>query len=378
MQTIGVVSGPQAKAVVENAIHKRMGRTTAVLERALSSAPDDLRARSRALGFPVEGVPVTSSTPGGRLLLEVNGSGISRRFGIHPHALGQMAERVGMPGRYASDLAGGACWQVDLLAEIFGRSFREVDGSWLVRSVDGQARGFLSSAYKPIDVRPVLSSIVGALDRIGAVCYEAVASDLRVSVRALQPEPFEIAPGEWVCLGVDWANTDFGGTANAVSLFVLRALCLNGMTGQTVLRQVHLGARQEVSGVEWSGRTRRLEVAADKSRTADVVQAVLSPEAVEERVAALRASAEKATTWAEVERSLRGKLGKGDLEAVRAVFEGPDVVNVPPGANLWRASNAVSWLARSAAQDGSDTDRVLDLERAAGSLLPESTVTVLG
>jgi hypothetical protein len=56
-------------------------------------------------------------------------------------------------------------------------------------------------------------------------------------------------------------------------------------------------------------------------------------------------------------------LLKGELEAVKNAFEGPDCVNLPPAQTEWRLSNAVSWIAGAT----EDADRRLELERVAGS-----------
>ena len=64
-------------------------------------------------------------------------------------------------------------------------------------------------------------------------------------------------------------------------------------------------------------------------------------------------------------------LGKADSEKAADLFEGNDVVNLPPGNTVWRLSNAVSWLAQG---KNLSTDRKLELERVAGELIPHQAV----
>jgi hypothetical protein len=59
-------------------------------------------------------------------------------------------------------------------------------------------------------------------------------------------------------------------------------------------------------------------------------------------------------------RTLPSQVQKSVVDA----FESPDVINLPEGNTAWRASNAISWVARQT----KDAELRLDLERAAGAL----------
>ena len=52
-------------------------------------------------------------------------------------------------------------------------------------------------------------------------------------------------------------------------------------------------------------------------------------------------------------------------KSVVAAFDSADVINLPEGQTAWRASNAISWIARHT----EDAEMRLELERAAGSLV---------
>jgi hypothetical protein len=58
-------------------------------------------------------------------------------------------------------------------------------------------------------------------------------------------------------------------------------------------------------------------------------------------------------------------LPKQVQKSVVDAFESPDVINLPEGNTAWRASNAISWVARHT----EDAEMRLDLERAAGALV---------
>ena len=58
-------------------------------------------------------------------------------------------------------------------------------------------------------------------------------------------------------------------------------------------------------------------------------------------------------------------LPKHVQKSVIDAFESPDVINLPEGGTAWRASNAISWVARNT----EDAELRIDLERAAGALV---------
>ncbi len=62
---------------------------------------------------------------------------------------------------------------------------------------------------------------------------------------------------------------------------------------------------------------------------------------------------------------LKQHLNKGEAKAVSDAFSGPDVINLPPGENRWRLSNAISLLARETENE----HRSLELQQIAGKLV---------
>ena len=73
----------------------------------------------------------------------------------------------------------------------------------------------------------------------------------------------------------------------------------------------------------------------------------------------------KQLDWKTLRTSLAKRLLKGEVDAVESAYKSDDVMNLPAGASVWRASNAVSWIAGRA----TDPDRKLELERVAGEVL---------
>jgi len=145
--------------------------------------------------------------------------------------------------------------------------------------------------------------------------------------------------------------------------FALRVVCLNGMTRDNLLKQVHLGARLSEE-IEFSDRTHRLDTAASVSAHRDVVRGALGPSGRDRMVEHIRAAHDRTMSKTQLSTATR-TLPKLVQKSVVDAFESPDVINLPEGNTAWRASNAISWVARHT----EDSELRLDLERAAGALV---------
>lgn len=281
------------------------------------------------------------------------------------YAIGQIAEKAAVPTEYLRRLVekDAQPWQHELAVEVLRKHYRNRDADKvLARSVNGNLRGWLSDRYRRLDARPLLDALVGELQTIGAVPYFGTATDTRVALKALVPEIIEPVPGEYMVLGLEFRNSDYGNGPVSLSQFALRVVCLNGMTSDNVLREVHVGGR--LSGdISYSQRTYELDTRATASAIKDTVKGVLGPAARERMIGKIRAANAREFTTA----ALRGATKSLPVKTQKAAvehFESLDVVNLPAGNTAWRASNAISWLARHTQDD----ETRLDLERLAGKI----------
>ena len=163
--------------------------------------------------------------------------------------------------------------------------------------------------------------------------------------------------------GGGWSNSDFGNGTHSFRMFALRVVCLNGMTRENLLKQVHLGARLSEE-IEFSDRTHRLDTAASVSALRDIVRGALGPASRDRMIESVRAAHDRAMTKTQLSTATRA-LPKQVQKSVVDAFESPDVINLPEGNTAWRASNAISWIARHT----EDAELRFDLERAAGALV---------
>lgn len=347
-----------ARTRLEQTVAQGVAKTGPIVQQILGSMPVDEVTPVRETGFIVgdHATPLYST-----------------RIGASPlssHAFGQLMSRTGVPAAYARTLLEdsakeGGEWKARLLENTMDQFLAHSPERYLVRRVNGQVRGVLSDCYRRLDSRPLLESFIKASKDIGAVPVGGVATETRVSLRAIVPTIIEPVPGEAMVFGLNWANSDFGAGTYSISAFVLRLLCLNGMVGESQLKKVHIGARL-AEDASFSEMTHKLDQATLISATGDVVRALLSPAAIQEREIAIRAAHSRELTFEAAWKSVGKQLTKSEREAVKDAYEGPDTLNMPAGQTMWRFANALSWVANS--DKVSDETRI-DLQSMAGKLL---------
>lgn len=345
----------RAREKLTGLIERGCTRAAAVIEQVENQIPEDAIVRGRALTF-------TGSEQGIKLATgdQVGLGG----FLVHDHALHQASEKAGVPWRYVQELR-GTDWGRDLVAHNLNEILRRSDGRHLVRSVGGEVRGMLSDKFRRLDSRPVLEAFTAAVSRLGAVPIEGYAMATKFTLKALLPRIFEPVPNEVMAFGLALSNSDFGDGALSLRVFMLRLWCTNYAITDEALRQVHLGGRLSDT-VEFSDRTMRLDTARSASMIRDITDTELGPDRVGQVCELIRKADEEKLAGPAIRAFLDKHVGKGDSEAIREAFNSADVEMLPPGQTAWRLSNAISWVAGKAEDDG----RKLDLMRVAGLALP--------
>jgi hypothetical protein len=341
------------RSILQHKIDEGARRAAELLTTIERDAPRDQILRMTAARFHL--------APSGGLRVAVG----SDLYEPTDFAVSQIAARVDIPLPYLRELTASAAtdWQRDLAITILGEHHRHNDGRVLVRSVSGQLRGWLSDRYRRLDSRPLIEALAEEATRAGAVPIDAVGTDTRVALKIVLPEILEPIPGEFLVYGGEWGNSDFGNGVHSFRMFALRVVCLNGMTAENVLKQVHLGGRLS-DAIEFSERTHRLDTATSASALRDVVRAALSERRRDAFMDTIRAAHERSMSKAQLSQATR-TLSKPVQKSIVDAFDSADVINLPPGHTAWRGSNAISWVARHT----ENAETRLDLERAAGALV---------
>jgi hypothetical protein len=342
-----------ARERFEKQLHEGRASAEATIAHVVNNVPDDAIVASKDLSFEANGNG-----------LKVWLSDASGPCPVHKHAFNQIASRAGIPTKFANELVGAdEDWKRELIAHNLNEMYHREPKRYLARSVGGELRGWLSDRYARYDSRPVLDTFIAGLQTIGAVPLNGTATDTRWSIKAALPQVFEPVPGEVLVYGLELLNSDFGNGALHVRAFIDRLWCWNLCSGEDAIKKTHLGAKLG-DDIRYSQKTYQLQTETQASAVGDVVKHMLSEDACEQMNATIRKAADNEVTWDQVKGRLK-TLHKGEQEKVKDLFEGQDTYNLPEGKSVWRASNAVSWLATSL-EDG---ERKLDLERVAGQLV---------
>ncbi len=353
-------------------IERGRARAAHVLDHIETEVPRDQLARVADVSFEAE-------PESGRISVW---NGARAPMSMHAHALGQAADKAGLPRTYLGRLMEHEhrAFGPQLLAHNLNQLFHggrpanddgDASDTFLLRSVRpadqsrDEVRGFLSSKFKRIDSRPIVAAFANACGQVDAFPYEGYALDTKIALKAVLGRVFEPVPGEIMAFGMCLENSDYGNGALSVSFFALRLACTNGMLMEKALRRVHLGSRLTPDTV-WSARTIAAETEATASAVHDLVSTRLNDRHVRLLEDGIRRAHDEHVSPAQVDAFTKKHVSKAEAEAITLAFNSADVENMPAGQNRWRFAQAVSWIAGHTA----DEERRLELMKVAGAVVP--------
>lgn len=117
----------------------------------------------------------------------------SGQYTLHDNAIGQLADKMGIPSRYLRQLASGDEWQRQLAATVLNEH-----SGWtqrtrvLIRTVGQQVRGVLSDSYRRLNSVEILTAFVQEASQQGAVIADAYMSDTKVWAETILPQPIVV------------------------------------------------------------------------------------------------------------------------------------------------------------------------------------------
>jgi hypothetical protein len=159
------------------------GRTKAseVVDYVMNHQPSDRLARGGELGFEPD-----SDT--NAVLIEYSDSQGGRiRQRLHRHSVQQMAQTTDLPLKFIDGLQQTAePWARELLAHNLKTVFtnRFTKSRYLLRSVSGEVRGFLSDHYRRLDSRPITGVI---WETVLSLLPDELAKALESSIQETKP-----------------------------------------------------------------------------------------------------------------------------------------------------------------------------------------------
>lgn len=299
----------------------------------------------------------------------------------HPWAFAQIAEYARVPKTYLQYLMGlhevvkdGGTrgetqyhkWGAKLACENLNRIFAHADREEkrLIRSVETQTRGFLSTKYKRLHPGHMIDGFIATCKKFDLLPYTVTATDTKHMVRAVLDGIVEPVPNECLGIGVVYTESPYGNGATAVSIFIERMWCTNQAVLSTDLRSAHIGGRLS-DDFAWSTETYLANTKTTILQVRDMMEAYVSPKAIRKLCDTVKLAHETKIEPKALEAYIKKNLSKEDAEAVADCYRSADVEMLPAGNTVWRASNALSFFAGKV----EDEEKKYDIQKLAGQLL---------
>jgi len=370
-RTASLETANRARAKFEAILDRGRARGEEVIKR-LEQRPVDRIVNTKAITFEPSEKPNDESTavdeyttPSG-IVVNID----NERLDMHRHAMNQAVTRTKIltPGMAKKIMNVNQPWAREMLADVMNKTYQNIAPQrTLMREVEGEVRGVLSDKYRRMGSGPIFDAFVRSSMALGAVPTDGKALDTKNTLTMMLPEIFEPIPNEVMLFGATLSNSDFGDGALSLKISVLRVWCSNMCTRDECMRKVHLGKRLD-EDMTFSERTYRLDTETNASAVQDVITANMNIDRVNEQMALISAAAEKEVNVNAVFKNLQktGKISKSEQKQLVDTYNTPDVEMLPPGNNLWRASNTLSLFAQD---EGVSNYRSFQLQQMAGDML---------
>jgi hypothetical protein len=294
------------------------------------------------------------------------------------HSTYQLADRIGIPQKWAADVAlSNQHYKQDAVAYALNQyiaNYTGKDDRFLFRNVDGVTRGILSTGYKRLNTREIflmftLTAQLMDLPIVGA--FEGTSRDY---IECLCPTLVYLdTPNNGVVAyarGMQLKNSDFGDGYLELRSWGLYGACLNGNTGKSFLKEVHLGSRIDKEFV-YSIQTINAETEARALMVRDRMEYVFSEKNMAFEEAQIM-EASDAEVDLEDEIQFLPKLGvtKDEAQAIQSILmkrDPDDGITGKPSKLM--VAQAVSAYGRTADNITTGVSRKRELQQIAGNMI---------
>ena len=299
------------------------------------------------------------------------------QFSIHDNAIGQLADRMGIPSRYLRGLAAGEPWAKHLAATLLNEHSGWTQRSRvLVRTVGQQVRGVLSDSYRRLNSVEILTAFVQEAAEQGAVISDAYMNDTKIWADTILPTPITVPTaknGEVIIFaGARFSTSDYGDGAVDMRAFLLNGACLNGMVRESVMKQVHLGSKLP-DNLQLSQQTYELDTKTTVSAVRDLTKGLFSKDNLMQKAYEIQGASEIEVDFDhELKRLTRdgGLLKQEGKEVEKILMRNDPNDGVQGGATLWKLTQAITAHARELTPE-----RSRELHEISGQLLNRVKVT---
>lgn len=293
------------------------------------------------------------------------------RFTMSKLALTQLAARMNIPTGYLWNLAQGDMEHKMLVAKTLNDHLLWTPKERaLIRTVGTEVRGVLSDHYRRLNSQTILMAFVDMISQQGATIADGYMDDAKLWVEALIPEPIDVPTSKngivTIAFGARISSSDYGEASLEVRSFLMQGACLNGMVRESVMKQIHLGARLP-ENLWLSEETYRKDTDTQASAVKDITKGLLSRETILQRVDEIqRAASIEVDTADELRQMLKaGRLNKTDVNGIESLMMRNSPEDGLQGeSTLWKLSQGITALAREA-----EPRRAREMQEIAGELL---------
>ena len=297
-------------------------------------------------------------------------------MGVKPLAHKQLAEHVGIPQRYYDRMLAEA---PGLLANNVNEWFAKYPAERMIRTLDSNARAFLSDKYRPLDNEELAEAVLPALRDCGAQIISADITETKLYIKAVDariqrdiPTKNRMGDGSHVIFdtvspAVVISNSEVGLGRLLVQTSIWTKACTNlAIFGERSIKKSHVGARHEITeGLVHllSDETRKLTDQALWAQVKDVVGNAFIEAKFEEITDQLKGATEDKIEGdvVKVVELTAKKYGANEGEKnsiLRHLIEGGDLSRYGLSAAVTRAS-----------ADFESYDRATEFERVGGQLI---------
>lgn len=294
--------------------------------------------------------------------LKVNGSG---EFGIRQTAHSQIGSRLGIPAKYYDRMLGEA---PELLADNVNHWLATTKERRLVRTLDGNVRGFLSDRYRTLDNFDLAETVLPIISSSGCRVESAELTETRLYIKAVTERiTTEIRKGDVVQAGIVISNSEIGLGSIKVEPLVFRLVCLNGMIANDhSMRKYHVGR----AGVDidlaqefFKDETRKADDRAFWLKVRDVVAGAFKQDVFDRIVNSMREATERQITGdpVKVVEVTQKRFGLNDVE------RGSILTHLIREGDLTQYGLLNAFT--RASQDIEDYDRATEFERLGGQVI---------
>lgn len=354
--------------------------------RSISEIAQTILANRQAAKDYVANTTALSMTQvdGGDVALQFTVKDTPRTFKPTTTCMAQIADRVGIPSKYAERMRREA---PGLLCSNVNHWFKNAPEQRMLRTLNHDqnvARAFLSGRYRPLDNYDLFAAVMPKLQAAGCEIRSAEVTETRFYLQASTPRVQAIIDQyvkigthnrirRTVEAGVIIGNSEIGFGSVFVEPMAFDLTCTNGLVLQRTLKRHHVGKRHEgeMFGDEntfemFSDETRKMDDAAFWMKVSDVTTAALNEVAFNANIDRLR----------ETQNQELAVDANGLPKVVEAVSERFQFVDEEKNALLLHFAQGgdfskyglINAVTRTA-QDVASYDRAVELERFGGQII---------